>query len=699
MPKNYSEIYTSVYTDGTSMSFGNAMLRGNGVPLDITEVYDSYAAAVNYAANNPVAYEGQLLAVTENGDTTVYVITPKSQGTIQIDPDMDGVTQEVDVYIKEVGSMPTADGVTIELVDGALKLVGLAGLDSAKTYQPVLVNGKLTWQEPSTTTVEGLDTRLQAAEEDIDNIQSVVGNTESGLVKDVTDVKAAASANAANITKLEEDYGKADASLKSELQTEIQTAVSTALAEAKKYADDNDSDTVYDDTDVRALIKAAQDKADAVARDLATESDDRSSADTALEASLKAYVGEEIGKQAHFSAKVVDSTDDMKDSTTLYLMKTAESGEDQYEEWMLIEGTPVKIGTTATDLTDYVTNDALDTALSTQKSDLEAQIGTVSDKLAEDKAELAEQISDVSGDLSSFKTSVSETYETKATVKQRDDELQAAIDELAGEVAKKADAGISADIAEAADAAAAAQTKANENAEAISSLQAADESLGNRVKSLEDVGAEKNVIADVSEEFTIDSETRKLSVNKISTDKVDGLNATLSDQSDRIDGKVSTKTSEYNGAQVEWRLLTPQEQAKLAALTIGDNGNIELSGKVTAQNVEGLSEFLTQNRDSIAGLLSVENQAKLESVESGAQANVLEGIRINNGTPLTILADKTVNIPFATNDTYGVVLSSYGENMVSVKDDGTMEVNSLNVNRLQQTEGDTLILNGGNSSV
>ena len=42
MPKNYSEIYTSVYTTGNSMSFGNTMLRGNGIPLDITEVYDSF---------------------------------------------------------------------------------------------------------------------------------------------------------------------------------------------------------------------------------------------------------------------------------------------------------------------------------------------------------------------------------------------------------------------------------------------------------------------------------------------------------------------------------------------------------------------------------------------------------------------------------------------------------------------------------
>ena len=58
MPKNYNQIYTSVYTTGNSMSFGNTMLRGNGIPLDITEVYDKFDNAVIYAATNAVAYEG-----------------------------------------------------------------------------------------------------------------------------------------------------------------------------------------------------------------------------------------------------------------------------------------------------------------------------------------------------------------------------------------------------------------------------------------------------------------------------------------------------------------------------------------------------------------------------------------------------------------------------------------------------------------
>ena len=175
MAKNYSEIFKSVYTDGNSMSFGNAMLRGNGVPLDITEVYDSYLAAVKYAATNAVAYEGQLIAVTENNDTTVYVITPAQQGIYEDTSAGTGVPEEIPVYIKEVGKAPVGDDATVTVVDGKIQLANLEGKASG-TYQPFLVDGVIQWREPSAVTVEGLDTRLESAEQDIQALETAVGD-------------------------------------------------------------------------------------------------------------------------------------------------------------------------------------------------------------------------------------------------------------------------------------------------------------------------------------------------------------------------------------------------------------------------------------------------------------------------------------------------------------------------------------------
>ena len=76
MAKNYQEIIESVYTTGNKMDFSNSIIRGNGIPLDITEVYNSYKPALEYALNSPVAYEGQIIAVTENNKSTAYIITP-----------------------------------------------------------------------------------------------------------------------------------------------------------------------------------------------------------------------------------------------------------------------------------------------------------------------------------------------------------------------------------------------------------------------------------------------------------------------------------------------------------------------------------------------------------------------------------------------------------------------------------------------
>lgn len=703
MAKNYSEVYSAVYTKGNSMSFGNAMLRGNGVPLDITEVYDSYNKAVLYAAENAVAYEGQLLAVTENGDTTVYVITPKLQGNVAIDVAGDGVTKDVPVYIKEVGAVPTADGKTIEVVDGVLKLVGLAGLDAGKTYQPVLVGGKIEWREPSAVTVEGLDTRLETAEGKITVLEGKVGDAESGLVKDVADAKAAIAQAQADIDALEEhakDYKAADETLHTTISGEVATAIAEAVAEVKKYADDNDADTVYDDTKVKEdiatnaqAIAGVKTTAEKAAADILAEAEAREAADTALETSLKQYVGEEIGKQAHFSAKVVTSTEEMTDSTTLYLMKTVETGDDMYEEWMLIEGTPAKIGTTATDLSDYAKTADVNTAISGVQSSLNAAIAAEAEAREGAIGTVDGKIDDVAEDLAGFKTTVSETYETKEVVTTKVGALQTSIDGLTTEVGKKAvKADVDAAIGAVTDAAQAAQDKADANEIEIGKLKTADEGFETRIGALETVGAEKNVINSASAEFEISAD-RELSIKTIDQSKISGLTGDIAALHDTKVDKIAT---EYKGEVKDWTLLSPENQEKLAALTIGDTGNVEISGKVNAENVTGLASYITGNRDTIPGLLSNADATKLAGIATGAQVNVIEKIKIN-GTELTVGADKSINIPFATNNTIGVVLSSDAENKIAVGADGTMEVNSLNVNKLTQTDGDTLILNGGHA--
>ena len=60
-----------------------------------------------------------------------------------------------------------------------------------------------------------------------------------------------------------------------------------------------------------------------------------------------------------------------------------------------------------------------------------------------------------------------------------------------------------------------------------------------------------------------------------------------------------------------------------------------------------------------------------------------------------IAAIPVYDLPVATLASLGGVKSSEGENKVKVAEDGTMEVNAINVNKLVQTEGEELVLNGG----
>lgn len=151
---------------------------------------------------------------------------------------------------------------------------------------------------------------------------------------------------------------------------------------------------------------------------------------------------------------------------------------------------------------------------------------------------------------------------------------------------------------------------------------------------------EKNVINAVSDEFAIDAETRTLSLatGKIAQDKIEGLAEAL-------------------------------------------------ANKVDAEEGKGLS----------ANDFTNDLKTKLDAIEAGAQANVIENVSMN-GEAL-IIAEKGVNIPLATNTTVGVIKGSDVENGVVIDKQGAASVKNLNVGKLVQTDGDWLILNGGNSTL
>lgn len=556
------------YTAADGLGFPLNFRRGNPNPLDNSSVWASLEAAQNYAATDPVAYVGQILTVVDNvnGVATVYSIQDET-GTL-----------------KKVGTSPVGDESTITVAeDGTISLFGVAGLELTRTeddgsttkinYQPLLVDGKLTWVEPSATTIEGLATEIEGIKTRLSAVETTVGNAENGLVKDVAD----------NTTAI----------------ADINTKIG-AVAEGK------------------SIVEMIADAQTAATYD-----------DTALTGRVSAIEGDYL--------KAVDKTAlETKMATDIATAKT------EAIETVLGEAVPEDFDTLK-EVAAWIQSDTTaSAALITRVTSIEKDYLKGADKTA------------LQGEIDALETFVG-TLPEDATSTNIVAYIKEVVDGLKiGDYAKAAD---------------------------LTALATRVSTAEGKITALEAVGAEKNVIASVDEtQFAVDTE-RKLTLLDIAMGKVTGLSDALNGKVDKVEG---------------YTLLSPTDQAKLNALVIGESG-VEISGKVNAANVEGLGNWLTTNRDTVPGLFDTTSANKLSGIEAGAQVNDLEVVKIA-GTALPI-SDKAVDIPMATAEALGVVLSSTAENKVAVGIDGTMEVNGVNVNKLTQTAGEFLILNGGSSAV
>lgn len=555
------------YTSADGLGFPLNFRRGNPNPLDNSSVWGSLEAAQTYATSDPVAYVGQILTVVDNtnGIATVYSIQDEA-GTL-----------------KKVGTSPIGDESTITVAeDGTISLFGVDGLELTRTevdgsttkinYQPLLVDGKLTWIEPSATTVEGLATEIEGVKTRLSVVESTVGNVEGGLIKDVAD-------NTSGIEAINTKIG---------IVTEGKTVVEM-ISDAKTEA-------IYDDT---ALI----------GRVAAIEGDYLKAADkTALEAKMAADIS--TAKTETVAAIMGEAGIDEKYDTLK-----------EIADWILSDTT------SSAELITRVTNIENDYLKGEDKTVLQGEI----DALETFVGTLPE---------GAISTNV------VAYVKEVVDGLKI------GDYAKAAD---------------------------LTALTGRVSTAEGKITLLEKVGAEKNIIASVDEvQFAVDV-NRNLTLLDIAMGKVTGLINALAGKVDKVEGS---------------RLITSDEATKLEKLVLSEDGTVEVSGEINASNVKELGSWIATNRDTVLGLLSTANETKLNGVESGAQVNKIEQVKV--GGTLLEIAEKVVNIPIA-GESLGVVKSASGENKIAVAEDGTMEVNSLNVNKLAQGEGDTLILDGGAS--
>lgn len=156
-----------------------------------------------------------------------------------------------------------------------------------------------------------------------------------------------------------------------------------------------------------------------------------------------------------------------------------------------------------------------------------------------------------------------------------------------------------------------------------------------------------------------------------------------------LSGKVDTKSTEYKGAEVPWTLLSPENQDKLSKLILNSDGTVETGTKVAAGDVEGLATWITQNASSVEGLSENNLTDELVTKIQGA----IQEVAVNGTTIAPV--DGKVDLPLATSTAYGVV--KLGSEFTNTED-GALSVVSINVNKLTQTKGEFLELNGGTAA-
>lgn len=373
MAKLYGEIDAKAL-----LTLDKSFARANGQPLDASEVYYSKAAAETYA-KTAQAYIGQKIVVIENGIVTHYSV------------------ETTDGTLKELGSKPVADGTTVAIDEttGKITLANIAESNKTGTYNAVLVNGVLTWVKPSETTVEGLSdliaaltTRVTTAETDIDALQAAVG----------------VAAKDAEGNEGDADYKPAVAAtgLHKAIADEITRATAAEQALSNKIGTASKPESAEGAGDGTAATGIIAD----------IENLQNTKANISYVDSEISGLEEAISKLNHFTTKIVSSVDEVTETGVLYLIKDETvTGVDKYNEYLYIEtsgiGSPVLIGDTTTDLSNYYNKTQVDNVISPITEDL--------DDLAERVKTLEDTDNATQEEFDAYKGEVAEQFSTLET--------------------------------------------------------------------------------------------------------------------------------------------------------------------------------------------------------------------------------------------------------------------------------------------
>ena len=561
-----------IYNDFQSanlMSFAKSFARLNGQPLDKSEIWYSLAEAQDYAATD-AAYVGQILAVIDSDNNIVVFY---------------GI-QDVAGTLKEVGSAPIGDNLSIEIVDGAVQLKNfgkgyhkyvpavkdeISGeITTPSTYEyveddfiaglepRVVLNkdGKLeiAWYEPSEETIDGVNAKVESVTNTVETLEEIV-NAEGGLVDQVSDLQE-------QVGQAADDTGNAATGLFAEIER--------IDGELDKKANAED---VYTKTETNTAIATAIANADHLKREIVA---------------------------------VLPSVEDA-DKNTIYMIPNGlQEDDNKYYEWILIDGVFEQVGSWEVDLKNYATKDDV--------SAVDTKVNTLTQTVTDNKNALDEDISDLQQQITDEIARAQEAEEANATeiakkANAADVYTKSETDSAIADAVKSATGGESAsDVLIALN-----NYKKAVNTEVWGS-EVADESLTStpsRIDILEEAVSElqneEPYISSVTTDFqVIDGQ---LVLNELPASKIAGL-TDMSDNVSILQTKVQSLEDILNGytdeetAEEVPGLITELEAIKANYLTIVDFNN-------TVGNLETL---LAENTTIVERIEEIEDALKWQDM-------------------------------------------------------------------------------------
>ena len=703
-----AEYIHDVLNQTSKLDWAFPFQRTGAFPIDRSILFSSLADATAYALGDGsderglggTSYVGQIISVyeaaTEDGAAAAanaYIITP-ARGLLKlaattasgdVTADIADLQGKVTALLSDVAALEAALG-NVYTKEEADEKFALAGDYATKEEAQGYANAK-------DEVIAAAKKAGDDAQDAVDALAEKVGTVADGktVVKMIEEAQAAATYDdtelAGRVKAIEDDY------LKEEHKTALEGAIADGVTEAKGHAD--------------TLNTAMDERVAAIEADYLT-SEHKEQIDQAIEAAEESAVNRVLGYLAEDEVNV--DFDTLKEVAAWIESDTTASAE----------------------LVTRVSNIEKDYLKGTDKTALQGEI----DALETFVGALPEGAASA--------TVVAYIHEVVDALKIGDYAKAADLTDLAGKVATlegkmtAVEEGI-VDINEA----------LKDKVDVAEGYRLMAETEGEKLAGIE-TGAQANKVETVGVEF--DLTERHLTIAAIEQSKVTGLIAALEGKVDKVEGS---------------RLLTEDEATKLEKLVLGENGEVSVSGKVAAGNVDGLDAWITARAGTLEGLsennLTDTLLTKLEGIAAGAQVNIIDGVsdeftiaadgkilgikeiskdkvtglaealdgKVNAvagkglssndltdelldklnasqanvlegvsvaGTLLDIV-EKQINIPVATADVHGVVKSSADENKVAVAADGTMEVNKLNVNKLVQTDGEYIIMNGGSATL